>query len=80
MKHQLKELWQYTQQVAAKELKDTTEITFEQIDPEKINETIKKIDDALKDKAVPKKVQQKIGYAKKNFASNLNNTINKTKY
>ncbi len=35
MKHQLKELWQYTQQVAAKELKDTTEITFEQIDPEK---------------------------------------------
>lgn len=71
MKKQLEELWQYTQQVAGEELQDETPTDFKEIDSEKVKQTIEKIDEALKDKTVNKKVKQKINYAKKNWAKNL---------
>lgn len=68
---QLQELWDYTQTLAAEELEDTTEEGFDEIDPEKVRETIERIDNALKGKPVDKKVKQKLNYAKKNWPKNL---------
>lgn len=68
---QLEELWNYTQTVAAEELKDTEPIDFTSIDPEKVRDTIAQIDEALTDKPVKKKVKQKINYAKKNWPKKL---------
>lgn len=68
---QLEELWDYTQKVAAEELKDTAPTSFASIDPEKVRETIDQIDKALEDKPVPQKVKQKVRYAKKNWPEKL---------
>lgn len=69
---QLEELWNYTQKVASQELNDDTEVDFQQIDREKVEQTISKIDKALKGKKVAKKVKQKLNYAKKNWPDKLN--------
>jgi transposase len=68
---QLQELWDYTQSVAAEELKDQSPTTFEKIDPEKVKETVRQIEQALQDKPVKKKIKQKLNYAKKHWPSNL---------
>lgn len=68
---QLEELWAYTQQVAAEELKDDAPLEFKAIDAEKVSATIEKIDSALKKKKIPAKVRQKVNYARKNWPSNL---------
>lgn len=71
IKAQLDELWKYAQGIAAEELKDQTEVTFEAVTKEKVEEVIEKIDKALEHKDVPQEVKQKIRYAKKNWPSNL---------
>jgi transposase len=72
IKKQLDELWQYAQKVAAAELPDTDPTDFGKIDADKVEETIKQIDEALKDKPdVSSKVKQKLNYAKKNWPVNL---------
>jgi transposase len=68
---QLNELWAYTQKVAAEELGDDTPTDFTPIDPQKIKETIEKIDKALRGKEVSKEVKQKLNYAKKHWPENL---------
>lgn len=68
---QLQELWNYAQGVAKDELQNTENIGFKEIDSEKINQTIEKINEVLKDKKVSSKVRQKLNYAKKNWADNL---------
>ncbi|HBV14899.1 IS1182 family transposase [Chryseobacterium carnipullorum] len=68
---QLEELWNYAEKVAKDELQDTESIDFKEIDSEKINHTITKINEVLRDKKVPSKVRQKLNYAKKNWANNL---------
>lgn len=68
---QLEELWQFTQEVAAEELKDTSPTQYASIDPEEVRKTIDLIDQALQDKPVSKKVKQKIKYAKKNWPDKL---------
>lgn len=68
---QLEDLWKYTQQVAAEELKDTTPTTFNSVDPEEVRRTVELIDKALKDKPVSKEVKQKVKYAKKNWPDKL---------
>lgn len=68
---QLQELWDYTQRVAAEELKDQSPTTFEKIDPEKVKETVRQIEQALADKPVKKKIKQKLEYAKKHWPGNL---------
>jgi transposase len=67
IEQQLKELWQYTQELAEEEERQTDEEEFEAIDPEKVKETIEKIDEQLKDKPVSKKIKQKLSYAKKHW-------------
>jgi len=71
IRQQIRELWKYTQKIAEEEQNQEEPEDFKEIDPEKIEETIKKIDELLKDKPVSKKVKQKINYAKKNWPKNL---------
>lgn len=71
IKHQLNELWQYAQSVAASELDDTDPSGFDKIDSEKVSRTIEAINIALKDKPVTKQVRQKLNYAKKNWPAAL---------
>ena len=71
IKEQIKELWEYTQKIAEEEKLDKTEIEFEEIDSEKVTETIKKINELLKEKEVSKKIKQKLSYAKKHWPKNL---------
>ena len=68
---QLEELWDYTQKLAEEELTDTTEVDFKAIDADKLEQTIKKIDQALEGKQVSKKVKQKLSYAKKHWPGKL---------
>jgi hypothetical protein len=44
---------------------------FDKIDKEKVEQTIAKIDEALKDKPISKQVKQKLNYAKKNWPAAL---------
>src|ERR1700744_3034660 len=71
IKAQLDELWKYAQGIAADELKDINPSSFEQINAEKIKETVARIEKALEDKPVSKKVKQKLSYAKKSWPANL---------
>ena len=72
MKAQLDELWGYAQSVAAEELKDTAPLEYNEINPEKVKETIARINAALDDKEeVSPKVRQKLNYAKKHWPDNL---------
>lgn len=71
MAQQLEELWNYTQSVAAAELKDTREVEFKTVTKQKVERLVKKIDRALKGKKIPARVRQKIAYAKKNWPENL---------
>ena len=71
MVKQLDELWQYAQSIAKDELKDTASLDFKTIDADKVTETVKQIEEAIKDKEVPQKVKQKLAYVKKNFPNKL---------
>ena len=71
IKQQLKELWSYTQKVAAQEKEDDTPPDFDKIDSKNVKATIEKIDAALKDTEVSKDVKQKLNYAKKQWPSKL---------
>jgi len=71
IRQQLKELWSYTQKVAAQEKGDDTPPDFEKIDSREVKATIEKIDAALKDKEISKEVKQKLNYAKKHWPAKL---------
>lgn len=68
---QLEELWNYAEEVAKDELQNTENIDFKEVNSEKVNHTITKINEVLKDKKIPSKIRQKLNYAKKNWANNL---------
>lgn len=71
IKQQLKELWSYTQKVAADEKDDETPPDFDKIDSMHVKATIEKIDAALKNTEVSKEVKQKLNYAKKQWPAKL---------
>lgn len=71
IKEQLKELWAYTQKVAAQEKDDDTPPDFDKIDSKNVKATIEKIDAALKNIEVNKDVKQKLNYAKKQWPAKL---------
>jgi len=68
---QLKELWSYVEQVYVDEEQQPNTPNFEAIDPEQVSLTIDQINKSLEGKEVDKKVKQKLGYAKKNWPSNI---------
>ncbi len=71
IKKQLKELWSYAEQVAKEELEHNEPENFEEIDAEKVTQTIEQIDKALSGKEVDKKVKQKLNYAKRKWPEAL---------
>lgn len=71
IKKQLSELWQYAQSIAASEMDDTDPSDFDKIEAEKVEQTIEKINEVLKDKPVAAKIKQKLNYAKNNWSANL---------
>jgi transposase len=71
IKEQLKELWAYTQKIAAQEKDDETPPDFDKVDSENVKATIEKIDAALKDTEVSKEVKQKLNYARKQWPDKL---------
>ncbi|MCK5674592.1 MAG: IS1182 family transposase [Spirochaetales bacterium] len=71
IKNQLKELWRYAESVTKEELEHNEPESFDEIDAEKVTQTIEKIDKALEGKEVDKKVKQKLNYAKRNWPDNL---------
>jgi transposase len=72
IKQQLRELWKYTQKVAAAEKGDDTPPDFDKIDSKTVKETIDNIDAALKDiEEVDSKVRQKLNYARKHWPAKL---------
>ena len=71
MAKQLDDLWQYAQTIAIEEMKDTVPVDFKTIDAEKVRQTVSAIEEAIKDKPIPKKIKQKLDYAKKNYPAKL---------
>lgn len=72
IREQLKELWAYTQKIAAQEKDDDTPPDFDKIDSKSVKETIDNIDTALKDiEKVDSKIKQKLNYAKKHWPAKL---------
>ena len=71
IKKQINELWVYSQKVAAQEGQDPTPPDFDNIDSQKITQTIEKINEAIKDKPVSKEIKQKLNYAAKNWPDTL---------
>ena len=57
---QLKELWNYAQEIASEELKDNSPVEFKEIDAEKVKRTIVQIDKALKDKEVSPEIKKSL--------------------
>jgi len=68
---QLKELWNYAQEIASEELKDNSPVEFKEIDAEKVKRTIVQIDKALKDKEVSPEIKKKLNYARKQWPERL---------
>ena len=71
IRKQLEALWQYTQQIAGEELSDTEPTSYPTLDAQVVEQTIEKIDKALENKPVSKKVKQKLAYAKKHWPAKL---------
>jgi len=68
---QLDSLWKYALTVAASELDDTDPSGFKKITSETVSQTVNAINEALKDKDVPKEVRQKLNYARKRWPAAL---------
>lgn len=68
---QLDDLWKYALTVAAVELDDTDPSGFKKITRDSVEQTIERINEALKDKDVEPKVRQKLQYAKKHWPAAL---------
>jgi transposase len=76
IKKQLNELWQYAQKITTQEIADMdpddpSGSDFDTIDAEKVEQTVRNINELLKDKTVDAKVSQKLKYAEKHWPSNL---------
>lgn len=68
---QLKELWEYVEQVYADEENRPNEPDFEEVSPEAVKRAIEEINEALKDKEIDSRVKQKLNYAGKNWPEKL---------
>lgn len=68
---QLEALWNYAEKVASDELRGNPPKDMQDLDSEKVEQTIAAINNALKNKVVDKKIKQKLNYAKKNWPEKL---------
>lgn len=80
IKQQLRELWKYTQKLAAEEKGNDTHPDFDKIDPKEVKVAIERINEALKDRDdVDPKIKAKLKYAKKHWPSKLRQYIKQQK-
>lgn len=68
---QLEELWNYAEGIARHELEPLRPQEFQAVDPVAVQQTIERIQEAIKDKVVDKKVKQKLNYAGRNWPKNV---------
>jgi len=68
---QLEELWNYAEQMAQDELKESRPESFGSLTPEQVDQTLDRIHKAIKDKPIDSKKRQKVNYAKKNWPDKL---------
>jgi transposase len=71
MAEKLNELWQETQNIASAELQDKQPVKYDKINCEKVNETIKTIDEALQGKKITPELKKKLKYAKNNYPARM---------
>lgn len=72
MAAQLEEMWQYVQSIDDDEDPDPEPTNFKTITPEKVTQTVQKIEKVLKDNPkATSKAKAKLRYIKQNFAANL---------
>lgn len=71
MRTQLNELWNYIERVYQDEEQRPNQPDFKELDPDKVQQTIDQINQALQGKEVPKKIKNKLKYAAENWPNNL---------
>ena len=71
IRNQLESLWAYAQNVYNKELQEPETPDFTEISAEKVEETIRQINQKLKDKEIDKEVKKKLEYGAKHWPENL---------
>ena len=71
IERQLKELWEYVEQIYQDEEQRPNTPEFAVIDPEAVSRTIEEINEALREKKIDPRVRQKLTYAKKNWPKKL---------
>jgi transposase len=71
IKNQLESLWAYAQNVYNTELQEPETPDFTEISAEKVEETIRQINQALKGKEVDKEVKKKLEYGSRHWPENL---------
>ena len=71
IKTQLEGLWKYAESVAKEELMDNDPTIYPELDAEQVSKTIDRINEALKDKPIDKKIKQKLNYAKRTWPQNM---------
>jgi len=76
---QLKELWSYVEEVYQDEEQQPNTPDIEKIDPEAVEQTIREINEALREKEIDPKVKQKLHYARKNWPGKLREDEQKEK-
>lgn len=69
---QIDALWKYAEDVTKQELTDTLPTCYKDIDAEKVEETIEKINESLQGKKIDPKVRQKLNRVKKSWPEQLN--------
>lgn len=68
---QLQELWAYAEGVAAQEMQQNKPTVFEPINRQKVEQTISRINEALRDKQVDEQIKRKISYGQKHWPAKL---------
>lgn len=68
---QLEELWDYAEQLANDELKESRPENFGSLSPEQVDQTLDNIHKAIKDKPAESKKRQKVNYARRNWPDKL---------
>lgn len=68
---QLQGLWAYVEKIYKDEKTNLEQPDFTEITPEKVDQAITQINQALQDKKISKKVQQKLKYASRNWPTKL---------
>mgnify|MGYP001343176659 CR=1 FL=1 len=71
IKQQLKELWAYAESVAKEEMEHNEPMEFEEIDAEKVKQTIESIDQALQGKDIDKEFKKKLNQAKREWPEKI---------